>query len=64
LQMEYEVALMKFEARNFYTATRVLGNLLIEHADDGPALVLLSRSVGCMVKEPGPDFQLWELPGK
>jgi len=64
LQMEYEIALQKFESRNFRTAIRVLGNLLNEHPDDGPALVLLSRAVGCMVKEPGADFHLWELPGK
>jgi hypothetical protein len=64
LQMEYETALQKFESRNFRTAIRVLGNLLNEHPDDGPALVLLSRSVGCMVQEPGPDYHLWELPGK
>jgi adenylate cyclase len=64
LQMEYEVALKKFESRNFRTAVRVLGNLLIEHPDDGPALVLLSRAVSCMVQEPGEDFHLWELPGK
>ncbi|HYV38285.1 MAG TPA: adenylate/guanylate cyclase domain-containing protein, partial [Gemmataceae bacterium] len=64
LQMEYEGALKKFEAGNFRTAVRVLGNLLNEHPEDGPALVLLSRAVGCMVKEPGPDFHLWELPGK
>jgi adenylate cyclase len=64
LQMEYETALQKFESRNFRTAIRVLGNLLNEHPDDGPALVLLSRSVGCMVQEPGADFHLWELPGK
>jgi adenylate cyclase len=64
LQMEYEAALKKFEARNFGTAIRVLGNLLNEHPDDGPALILLSRAVGCMVKDPGADFHLWELPGK
>jgi adenylate cyclase len=64
LQMEYEGALKKFEARNFGTAIRVLGNLLNEHPEDGPALILLSRAVGCMVNEPGQDFHLWELPGK
>jgi adenylate cyclase len=64
LQMEYEVALRQFEGGHFHTAIRALGNLLNEHADDGPALVLLSRAVGCLVKDPGPDFALWELPGK
>jgi hypothetical protein len=64
LQMEYESALSKFETGNFRTAIRVLGNLLNEHPEDGPALVLLSRAVGCMVQDPGPDFHLWELPGK
>ncbi len=64
VQMEYEMALKKFESRNFRTAIRVLGNLLNEHPEDGPALVLLSRAVGSMVQEPGPDFHLWELPGK
>jgi adenylate cyclase len=64
LQMEYETALKKFEGRNFGTAIRVLGNLLNEHPEDGPALILLSRAVGCMVEDPGADFHLWELPGK
>ena len=64
LQMEYEPALAQFEAGNFRTAARVLSNIVLEHPEDGPSLVLLSRAVSCMVQEPGPGFEIWRVPGK
>ena len=41
----YNLALDQFEARNFPEAARTLGNLLADHPDDGPSLLLLSRTV-------------------
>ena len=61
---DYEQALAEFERKNFLIAARALGNLRGEYPDDGPALVLLSRAVNCMVDEPDPFDPVWELPGK
>ena len=36
----------------------------MEHPEDGPALLLLSRAVQCMVEEPDPFDPVWVLPGK
>ena len=52
LKERYEQALSEFEGREFRRATRILGNLLAEHPNDGPALVLLSRSVSALVDGP------------
>jgi adenylate cyclase len=60
----YEEALLMFENREFAGAARALGNLLAVVPGDGPSLVLLSRAVDCMIREP-PDFSpVWDLPGK
>jgi len=45
LKRDYEQALVKFERRDFLGAIRLLGNLLDEHANDGPSDLLLSRAV-------------------
>ena len=42
----------------------VLGDLLGDHPDDGPAMLLLSRAAACMVEEPAPFDPVWVLPGK
>lgn len=60
----YEEALGAFDAGNFGTAARLLGNLLAMTPGDGPALVLLSRAVDCMIREPADCSTVWELPGK
>jgi len=60
----YEEALGAFDAGNFGTAARLLGNLLAMTPGDGPALVLLSRAVDCMIREPADVSPVWELPGK
>ncbi len=64
LRHDYEAALAAFEGRHFRTAVRILGNVLNEHADDGPALVLLERVVQFLVGEGGTFDPVWELPGK
>ena len=61
---EYEKALEEFESRRFSAAARILGNWRLEHPGDGPALLLLSRAVQCMVEEPAPFDPVWILPGK
>jgi adenylate cyclase len=63
LKQEYEMALGKFENREFRPAARILGKLASDHPDDGPTLVLLSRAVNCMV-EPLTFSAVWELAGK
>jgi adenylate cyclase len=60
----YETALTAFESRSFRQAARILGTLLEEHVDDGPALALLSRAVACMVEAPDPFDPAFILPGK
>ena len=60
----YEEALAAFDAGEFSTAAKVLGNLLATWPGDGPALVLLSRAVDCMIREPRDFSPVWELPGK
>jgi len=61
---EYEKALAEFENRRFSSSARILGNWRLEHPGDGPALLLLSRAVQCMVEEPDPFDPVWVLPGK
>lgn len=61
---QYEEALAAFDAGNFSTAAQALGNLLAAWPGDGPSLVLLSRSVDCMIREPADFSPVWELPGK
>jgi len=61
---QYEEALVAFETGNFAAAARELGNLLGIAPGDGPSLVLLSRAVDCMIREPTGFSPVWELPGK
>lgn len=60
----YEEALAAFDAGGFSAATKILGNLLSAWPGDGPSLVLLSRAVDCMIREPKDFSAVWELPGK
>ena len=61
---QYEEALAAFDAGNFSVAVKLLGNLLAAWPGDGPSLVLLSRSVECMIREPADFSAVWDLPGK
>jgi adenylate cyclase len=47
---EYEKALDEFERQDFSQAVRTLGNWRGMHPQDGPALVLLHRTVTCLVQ--------------
>jgi len=60
----YEEALQAFDAGRFAAAAKILGDLLAGSPDDGPALVLLSRAVACMIDEPADFSPVWKLPGK
>ena len=61
---QYGTALAAFDAGDFSTTTKLLGNLLSTWPGDGPSLALLSRSVDCMIREPRDFTPVWELPGK
>jgi adenylate cyclase len=60
----YDRALTRFEARQFHEAARALGNLLADHPDDGPSLLLLSRTVGQLLQGPDDTHPILRLPGK
>jgi adenylate cyclase len=64
LKSEYEKALGEFERGEFRIAARILGNLLAEYPDDGPALVLMSRTVEALVGTTTRFDPVWTLPGK
>jgi adenylate cyclase len=64
LKARYEEALAEFEKGEYRRASRVLGGLLGQHAEDGPALVMCWRALQNRV-EPNDRFDpVWELPGK
>jgi adenylate cyclase len=64
LGRDYSMALDRFEKRSFRTAIRILGNILNEHPEDGPSLVLMARALAFLMPKP-PEFDpVWELPGK
>jgi adenylate cyclase len=60
----YGQALTEFERQQFREAAHRLAALRASRPGDGPALVLLSRAVQCMVEEPNPFDPVWELPTK
>jgi len=64
LQTKYENALTEFDATRFRLAARILGNLLGEVAEDGPSLVLMSRTVKALVEGQEDHHPVWDLPGK
>lgn len=63
LRVGYETALADFEAKQFRQAARILGNLVLDHAEDGPSLVLLSRVVNCLI-DPETFDPVYVAPGK
>ena len=63
LRDRYETALDAVERKEFFTATKHLGNLVADYPNDGPSQLLLSRAVNAMISRD--DFDLvWELEGK
>jgi adenylate cyclase len=64
LKAQYETALVQFEEQRFRLCTQTLGNILAEHAGDGPSLVLLSRAVEQLIHPQTPFDPVWTLPSK
>lgn len=64
LKQSYETALAHFEKKEFRQAARILGNLLPDCPEDGPAYVLMARAVQGLVEEPEKFDPVWILPGK
>ena len=64
LKRGYEEALAAFHKAEFRQACNILGRLILDHPHDGPALLLLSRAVGCLVEEPEPFDPVMVLQGK
>ncbi len=62
LKTSYEAALLEFEAHDYRGAMRRLMECLEIAPDDGPSVLLLSRSVTAMGEGHGDDA--WVLPGK
>jgi hypothetical protein len=60
----YERALAAFEAGRFAEASRTLGELFAGGSADGPALVLMDRTLACLTQRPEPFDPVWVLPGK
>jgi adenylate cyclase len=64
LREGYERALERFEARAFVESVRALGDLLADHPDDTPSLLLLARSVNQLLQGPDDFDPVFRLPGK
>ena len=61
---EYDLALAEFEGQQFRESALRVAALRARQPGDGPALVLLSRAVNCMVEEPLAFDPVWVLPSK
>jgi len=64
LKRDYELALDEFNRGEFRQACRILGRLILEHPNDGPSLLLLSRAVGFLVHKPDPFDPVMRLDEK
>jgi class 3 adenylate cyclase len=64
IKSDYEQALEEFQQTKFPSALETLGNLLQEHPEDGPSLLLMGRVVEAMSNDHEPFDPIWELPGK
>ena len=64
LKRDYEQALEEFTVGHFRPACRILGRLILDHPNDGPALILLARAVQLLVQEPSAFDAVMVLEGK
>jgi adenylate cyclase len=64
LKSRYEQALQEFEDANFRAAVGILGGLVSEYPEDGPAQVLNARASNALIQESVAFDPVWELPGK
>ncbi len=60
----YETALAHFEAQELPQAAALLSQLLVEHPQDGPSLLLMSRVVERLLRKDDDFSPVWDLPGK
>ena len=61
----YETALTSFEQQALHSASALLGDLLVKYPQDGPSLLLMSRTVQEMLRNDAGLFDpVWTLPGK
>ena len=60
----YEKALAHFEKKEFIQVMHTLGQVLLQHPQDGPSLVLMFLAVTNLREEPVSFRAVWELPGK
>ena len=63
LRDRYETALDAMDRKEFFTATKHLGNLVADFPNDGPSQLLLSRAVNALISRDDFDH-VWELEGK
>lgn len=63
-KIQYERALEAFEEGNFAKAARILGNWRDDLLADAPAVLLLHRTVQCLVEDPNPFDPVLVLTGK
>ena len=64
LCQQYEAALREFHQQNYRQSAKILGSILDEYPDDGPAVVLLSRVADRLVNPTSEFKPYWDLPGK
>lgn len=64
LRARYEEALDHYEAGGFQQASGILGELLVQHPEDGPSLLLMSRVVNAMLAAGEEVDTVWDLPAK
>ncbi|MDA1051857.1 MAG: adenylate/guanylate cyclase domain-containing protein [Planctomycetota bacterium] len=63
LRDRYETALDAMERKEFFIATKHLGNLVADYPNDGPSQLLLSRAVNALISRDDFDH-VWELESK
>lgn len=64
VRADYERALDEFEAGQFEHAAQILGQVFASKPKDGPALLLMSRAITCLVEQPTQFDPVWTPPGK
>jgi class 3 adenylate cyclase len=64
LCQQYQMALASYEKEELAKAIRILSEILRVHPDDGPTLMLLSRSVEALMNREGEFNPVFDLPGK
>jgi class 3 adenylate cyclase len=64
LCQQYQLALSSYEKEELARAIRILSEILRMHPDDGPTLMLLSRSVEALLNRDREFNAVFDLPGK